>query len=157
MANAGDLTLWTPGQSVTAELVANADGTVGGRMDMVELVGEGESHPQVRTVSADGQGVGRLIRDAEAYDEADTYAAGEVVDTVEVDLNGSVDWYRTDDTYTPSVGDQVISAAGGGVRAYDADGTAPDDSPTDVFGVVWTTVSRGFGPEPGAVAVYRFR
>ena len=158
MARTGDLTLWQPGATVTAELVADDTGTVAGRGQGVEIVGEGsDGSPQVRLVSADGNGIGRLPKEADDYDETATYAAGEVVDpATEVELNGPVDWWEPAGDYaTPAPGDRVVLAAGGGVTSYDP-GATPADTPDMIFGVVWTTVSGDFGPGD-RIAVYRFR
>ena len=158
MARTGDLTLYQPGDTVTAELVADASGNVATRGQGVEIVGEGSNgNPQVRLVSTDGAGIGRLPKAADGHDEDATYAAGEVVDVAtEVELNGPIDWWEPAGDYAaPAPGDRVVMAAGGGVTSYDPAGT-PADTPVMVLGAVWTTVSGDFGPGD-RIAVYRFR
>lgn len=149
----GDLNLYTPGSKPTVEVVADANGDVAGRGDMVEIVGQSsDGDPQVQLCGTAGAGIGHLQRYPEDYDEAATYAQGDVVDDSTVLLRHYVDWFNGDPAAL-AAGDVVVSAADGGVRAYDAAG---GDTPDMLVGPVWRTSAHAEGTAT-KVAVVRHR
>lgn len=148
----GDLNLYTPGSKVSVEVVADADGNVAGRGDMVEIVGETANSVQVQLCGTAGAGIGHLIRHPEAYDADETYASGDVVSDSTVALRHYVDWLKGDPAAL-AAGDLVVSATGGGVRAYDSAG---GDTVDMLTGPVWRTGSHGEG-SASKVAVVRHR
>lgn len=149
----GDLNLYTPGSKPTVEVVADANGDVAGRGDMVEIVGQSaDGHPQVQLCGTAGAGIGHLQRYPEGYDENATYAQGDVVDDSTVLLRHYVDWFAGDPAAL-AAGDIVVSAADGGVRAYDAAG---GDTPDMLVGPVWRTSAHAEGTA-SKVAVVRHR
>ena len=145
-----------PGDRVSVELVADSSGNVAAEGDLVEMSGETSAHTQVSVVETAGQGVAILDRQAEEYDSSATYAAGDVVGTAMVYLSHPVHWLPASDGETFAAGGYAVSDVGGGVRALDVDGTAPDDNDRNILGVVWATNQRGteYG---GDVAVVRHR
>ena len=152
----GDTRLYEPGRHVSVEVVANANGNVAERGQVVEIVGQTPDSVQVALSTTAGAGVGHLARTPLEYDETATYAAGDVVGESKVYLTGPVDKFETTELATLATGDQVVTAAGGGVREYDPVDTGADDQPQDIFGRVWTTRSHSEGGV-GKVAVYRHR
>lgn len=150
----GDNVLHTPGSQPSVRVVADGTGTVAGRGDVVELVGEGrDGIPEVALASGSGFEIGHLVDDADDYDSEATYAAGDRIGESAVYLRHYVDWF--DAAGAPAVGtDHVVFAAGGGVRAYDPVDTGADDQPEDIVGPVFRTVARG-EYRAGKVAVVR--
>lgn len=149
----GDLNLYVPGSKPTVEVVADADGNVAGRGDLVEIVGESDDgHPQVQLCGTAGAGIGHLKRYPEAYDESETYAQGDVVDDSTVLLRHYVDWFKGDPGAL-AAGDLVVSATDGGVAAYDSAG---GDTPDRLIGPVWRTSAHAEGTA-SKVAVVRHR
>lgn len=135
----GDLTLFTPGSTADARLVADADGNVAERGDAVELVGESrDGTPEVALSSGGAATLGHLAADSLKYDDDEDYAADDVVGDAGVNLRHFVDWFETDGDL--SVGDQAVFADGGGVRAYDEAG---GDTADLLVGPVFRTVARG--------------
>lgn len=146
-----------PGESVTVELVANANGNVATRGDLVQIAGESSTHTQAALVDTAGQAVALLDRQPEEYDPDAAYAAGDVVGEAQVKLRHAVDWMVPTGGVTFAPGDFAVSDVGGTVRALDQDGTAPDDADHDIIGRVWATNSRGTEYTAGKVAVIRHR
>jgi len=143
-----------PGARVSVELVADSSGNVAAANDLVEIAGETASYPQVSVVENAGAGVAVLERLPEDYDETTTYGAGEVVGETTVRLRHGVDWVPVDGAYTPTAGDQVVSDAGGDIRAYDAAG---GDTADMLLGRVWLTNAAGTEYVSGMAAVIRHR
>ncbi len=146
-----------PGQRVSVQLIADGSGNVAAEGDLVEIAGETPSHTQVAVVETAGNGVAVLDRMPEEYDESATYQAGDVVGEAMVYLRHPVDWMKPSGSYAATAGDRVVSDVGGTVRAYDVDGTAPDDTAADLIGRVWSTNQRGTQYTAGKVAVIRHR
>jgi hypothetical protein len=158
----GDVNLYTPGSKVTVEVVADADGNYAERGDVVEIVGQSQDLTQVALNATRGAGVGHLGRDP--MNEADRpgqrgslegeeFAEGDLVGQSKLLLRHYVDWFRTDAAL--EAGDEVVSAAGGGVDAYD-DSDTGTDGPGDSMGVVWTLAGYAEGTS-GKVAVVRHK
>lgn len=147
----GDLTLFTPGERVDAQLVANANGNIAERGDAVQIVGEtDDGRVQVALVDTAGAGVATVAQEGEySIDDAD-YAAGDVAGQITMLLRNAVDWFPDGgNAFAP--GDQVVTAVGGGVRAYDAAG---GDTADMLIGRVFRTYSQG-EYRTGKVAVVR--
>lgn len=136
----GDVSLYDPGDRPTVTLVANANGNVATRGDGVQIAGENSEHTEAALVDTAGAGVATLVEEPEEFtgDDAD-YAAGDVVGEGAVLLRNTVDWWPDGgNAFAP--GDQVVTAAGGALRAYDAAG---GDTADMILGRVWTTLQRG--------------
>jgi hypothetical protein len=144
-----------PGQKVTVQLVADSSGNVASRGDLVEIAGETGAHTQVSVVETEGAGVALLKRMPREYDSSASYAGGDVVGETTVLLRHAVDFVPVSGSYSPSAGDQVVSDVGGGIRAVDRDGTAPDDTADMILGRVWSTNTRGKEYVAGKAAVIR--
>lgn len=125
MSYGGDIVRFVPGRDIPVEVVADADGTVAGYADGVELVGENENHVEVALVSAPGQGIGQLATDPE--DELTNPTDGDNAGAATLHA-----WYPVfvsfpvadvDDVEAGiqelAVGDAVMFDAGGKVTAYD--------------------------------------
>lgn len=145
-------TLYEPGQRVSVEVVANANGVVAGDGDLVEIVGETSGAVQVAAVETAGAAVGLLDRSVLDVDDT-AFNAGDVVGTSMLKLRHAVDWVDTTDAYAAAAGDAVVAAVDGGVRAYDAAGGDTGDM---VLGRVWTTNQMGT-EYAGDIAVVRQR
>lgn len=149
----GDNVLHTPGSQPSVRVVADANGDVAGRGDVVELVGEGrDGIPEVALASGSGFEIGHLVADSLDYDPEATYAADDRAGEAAVYLRHYVDWFDTDATLAVGT-DRAAFAAGGGVRAYDEAG---GDTALDAVGPVFRTVARG-EYRAGKVAVVRHR
>lgn len=148
----GDLTLFTPGDRVDAQLVANANGNIATRGDALEIVGETtDGRVQVALVETAGAGVATLAAEDDAYSDDDAdYAAGDVAGGITMLLRHPVDWFK-DGGNALAAGDQVVTDVGGTVRAYDSAG---GDTADMLLGRVFRTSSRGEG-RTGKVAVVR--
>lgn len=157
----GDIGLYEPGDKPDVLVVANADGSVAQRGDMVEVVGETPDYTTVRKTTADGRGVGVLIETPFGYDEAETYAGGAEVGDATIALGHRVDylkvagagWDQTDVTpaaTSAAVGDFVMSAENGTVQMS-------DPAVGEAMGVVWATNNRREAHRNGKVAVVRWR
>ena len=151
----GDVNLFTPGARPPVVVVADVNGDVAQRGDIVEIVGETPDGVEVALNQTAGGGVGHLLRTPEDYDDTAAYAQGDSAGDSTLGLRHYVDWFKGD-AATLTAGDLVVSAAGGGVRALDQDGTAPDDADNDILGPVWRTGSHGAGTS-SKVAVVRHR
>lgn len=149
----GDLTLYDPGHRVNVTLVANENGALPARRELVRIDGQNDQHTEVALATAAGTEVATLAQMPEEYsgDPAD-YAAGDEVGEATVLLRHPVDWLEdSDGALAPS--DQVVGAGDGGVRALD---TAGGDTEDMVIGTVWTTLQRD-QHTADAVAVVRQR
>ncbi|MDJ1433597.1 hypothetical protein [Halostagnicola sp. A-GB9-2] len=147
----GDFTLFEPGeQPLTVTLVADSAGNVPELNDFVEIVGENSQHAEVSVVENAGAGVGTITRLPRDYDEDATYEAGETIGEASVIPRSPVDWTNPSDGEDLSPGDDVVSDAGGGVRAFDDEADTADM----IVGPVWTTISKG-NYTTGKVAVLR--
>lgn len=147
----GDLNLYTPGARIPVQVVADPNGNVAERGQIVEIAGETRDGVEVQLTTADGSGIGHLKRNPGEYDADETYAAGDGVGDSTLLLRHYIDWFETGDLATLAPGDRVVSAAGGGVRAFDGAGGDTEDM---VLGTVWTTGTGGDGTS-GKVAVIR--
>lgn len=153
-------TLFEPGRKVPVMVVADSNGNVATREDVVSLTGENSEHAEAALVETAGEGVGPLDGEPENYDPDATYDPGEVVGKATVILRMAVDWFRARDgwdqtatdpaTTSASVGDRVVYAPGGGVQLYG------DEGGDAVVGVVYRTHAEADGTA-GKVAVARFR
>jgi hypothetical protein len=130
----GDLNLYTPGARVSVSAVADGDGNVPQRGQIVELVGETRDGVEVQT-QGDGYALGHVMRPPEEYDEGEEYEEGERVGDTTVLLRKYVDWFETDELDTLEPGDAVSADGNGGVAAT---GEGDED-----FGVVWRTGKHG--------------
>ena len=147
----GDFTLFEPGeQPLTVTLVADSEGNVPELNDFVEIVGENSQHAEVSVVENAGAGVATITRLPRDYDEDAEYEAEETIGEASVIPRSPVDWANPSDGEDLSPGDDVVSDAGGGVRAYDDEA----DSADMIVGPVWTTISKG-NYTTGKVAVLR--
>lgn len=141
--------LFEPGSQVDVEVVANANGNVATRGDLVQITGENRGRTQVALVDTRGAGVGHLVETPADYDPDAVYAAGDVVGHSSVYTRNPIDkLYDGGNTFAP--GDQVVSAVGGGVRAYGGTGDTLDM----IMGRVWKT---GLDDASDKVAVLRFK
>lgn len=177
-----DTILYTPGDRVGVEPLADADGVMPTRGQGVELVGESRSYTQVQlTQGADSYGIGHLTTDPDKYDEDTSYAEGDSAGEASVLLNCAVHLLDPADGYSPSVGDMVGWDAGGTVSqeggptatsvgtlsndlGIDGDGNletlAGADTEVQIagglpIGVVFATGTRDFG-SADKVAVARY-
>lgn len=148
----GDVNLYTPGARVSVDVVADVNGDVAQRGDIVEIVGETPDGVEVALNQTAGGGVGHLYRTPQEYDENETYSEGDSAGDGMIGLRHFVDWFEGDEAAL-TAGDLVVSDAGGGVRAYDEAG---GDTADMALGPVWRTGSHGAGTS-GKVAVVRHR
>lgn len=148
----GDTRLYEPGRHVSVEVVANANGNVAERGQVVEIAAQTAGSVQVALSTTAGNGIGQLARTPLEYDENETYAADESVGDSKVFLTGPVDWFEGD-TAALAPGDLVVDAGDGGVRAFDSAG---GDTVDMIIGRVWSTRSHAAGTAD-KVAVYRHR
>lgn len=147
----GDLSLFSPGEKVDAELVANANGNVAERGDTVQIVGElDDGRVEVALVDEAGAGVATVAQEGDySIDDAD-YAAGDTAGQITILLRHPIDWFPDGgNAFAP--GDQVVTDVGGSVRAYDAAG---GDTADMLIGRVWRTAGQG-EYRAGKVAVVR--
>lgn len=132
----GDLEMYKPGTGgLPATVVADPDGNVAERGDMVEIVGENRDLTEVRRVTTSGTAVpGHLARTPEAFDDDEAYDAGEEVGESTVLVGNKVDRFK-DGGNAIAPGNQVVAEGGGSVRPYD---TAGGDTADMIEGLVWS-------------------
>ena len=139
----GFLSLFDPGTSVSVTLVADSSGNVAGLNDAVEITGENSSHTEVSVVENAGAGVATVETLPREYDASASYSAGDEIGEATVLLRDAVDWIYPTTDGALSAGDVVVSDAGGTAAAYDPQDTGAGHTPDQIFGRVWTTLSRG--------------
>lgn len=133
----GDLEEYKPGTGgLPATVVADSNGNVAQRGDLVEIVGENRDLTEVRRVTTSGTAVpGHLSRTPDAFDPDATYSAGEEVGESTVLVKNKVDRFK-DGGNAISAGDQVVAESGGSVRTYN---TGTGDTADMIQGLVWST------------------
>lgn len=148
----GDLRYFNPGQAVPVELVANSEGEIADRGDVVELVGESGGRTQVALCETRGEGVGHLHRRPKDYDEDDDYEEGDAagVESATIYVDGPVDWFNPVDDYEAEVDDLVVFDDGG-IDAFDDEGDAAEQ----VAGRVFATGTRETGMTAEKAAIIR--
>lgn len=152
---AGDIEWFTPGSHVPATLVADGTGAVPERGEGLALAGENEDMAEVSAIADPANFVGTLVEVPPDFDEAATYAAGDVVGEVTVLVRHYIDWLVDGSGGTLAAGDQVVHGADG-VRAFDPVDAGADDQSEDIVGTVWYSGSDGTGTSD-KVAVVRQR
>ncbi len=150
----GDLRLYEPGKEVDVEVVANSDGEVAERGDVVDVVGESTGRTQVEKKNSAGPSAGTLKKTPTDFDEDETYAQGDSAGTSAVFLGGPVDWYEEADAENLSPGDgYVIINPDGELEAF----VDADDDDREIVGYVWATGTRSTAATAEKVAVVRTR
>lgn len=164
----GDITLHTPGDSLTVVPVADANGEMPTRGDLVTPVGESGLGTHVALPSEVGVSLAKLARVPYGFneDQQGSYTEGAQADgdsprdpLGDALVHHHVEWFGPSDGYSPSIGDKVVDDAGGTVAAYDTTATADGGaghSAEDLFGMVWRTRPHADGTA-GKAAVARFR
>lgn len=148
----GDLRFYEPGREVDVEVVANSDGEVAGRGDIVDVVGEENGRTQVeKRNTADGTTAGHLKRIPTDYDEDDDYTEGDSAGTSAVFVDGPIDWFEEADAEDLEPADHVVLNADGYLEEFDES----EDDDRDIFGYVWATGTRSTAATAEKVAVVR--
>jgi len=148
----GDLNYLSPGETVSATLVADGSGNVPTRGDGLEITGEKADGVEVTAVTSPENFVAQLVDVPADYDPDASYSAGDVVGKVMIRVTHHVDWLPDADG-SAAAGGQVVYGSGGGVRAYD---NAGGDTADQIIGTVFTTLQKDEGTSD-KVAVIRQR
>lgn len=140
---AGDLELYDQQKKPSATLVAGTGGAVPTRGDALEIVGEGASGPQVGALSGTGNFIGLLTELPVDYDEDATFADGDVIGEVTLEVPHPIHWFEAGAT-PPAAGDSVVVDTDG-VRTFDPVDAGADDQPEMIVGKCWRTTQTDEG------------
>lgn len=116
-------TLYSPGDEVPVDVIADSNGDVAREGQGVALVGEGESLTQVELVETESDRcVGVLTSEPSALEDPETteadIASGNSAGQASLAIWEPVVWMDVDSGYSATVGDYVSVGDGGDIEAY---------------------------------------